>query len=175
VVALAAAMTAACIDLTLAQPEPHPLASSTATAPVMLGAGPTRVPLAAVRDPREITPEQPLAARLRAAAAGQQVYLNLQAMATENAPGVSYNVYLNLPQGQAPQGVEDSHYLGTMNFFNAQSGRPGQVALNITEALQRLLRRGDVGTDEMTLTIVPAGAPDPAAKPQIGKFLIVAR
>lgn len=171
--ALAAVLAASCIDLTLAQ-DTTTLAASSASGAVTLGAGATQVLLTAVREARDISPGASLAARLRAAVSSQQVYLHAQRMTTTDAPGVTYNVYLNLAADRPVQGVEDPHYLGTLNFFNAESGRPGDVVLNVTEPVRRLLVRGEIG-DELTLTIAPAGEPNPAARPQIGRLLITAR
>lgn len=172
VAALAAVLATACIDLTLAQ-DTTTLAASSASGAVTLGAGSTRVPLTAVREARDISPGASLAARLRAAVSSQQVYLHAQRMTTTDAPGVTYNVYLNLAGDRPVQGVEDPHYLGTLNFFNAER-RPGDVVLNVTEPVRRLLVRGEIG-EELTVTIAPAGEPNPAARPQIGRLLITAR
>lgn len=171
--------SAACVtsaDRPVAQ-ESKTLAASDPSGAVTLGAGAVSVPLSTVRDPDEpiaVGPPPPIGDRLRRASSARQVYLQLQSLSAQDAPGVSYNVYLNLPAGQTPQGADDPHFAGAMSFFNAESGRGGDVALNITAALKRLLERGAIAND-LRVTIVPAGEPNPAARPRIGKILLTAK
>jgi hypothetical protein len=138
-------------------------------APVTLEASRTDVPLVPASEGTTAS----LMARLRNLDAGRRVYLTLAQVKASADPGVTYNVYLNLPPTSRPQGVSDPHYAGTVSMFNAM-GRPTDVALNITPAVSRLLARGDAPA-AIQVTIVPAGAPQAAATPQIGKILLTSR
>ncbi|MDB5600010.1 MAG: hypothetical protein JWN71_2054 [Xanthobacteraceae bacterium] len=102
----------------------------------------------------------------------RQVYLRLSRLQAKGQPGVSYNVYLNLPAGEAPRGVNDPHYVGTFNYFNATTGRPQDIAFNVTDWMQRYARETNDPT--LTVTLAPAGIPQTDSAPEIGQIQLVA-
>jgi hypothetical protein len=102
----------------------------------------------------------------------QQVYLRLSSLQAKGQPGVSYNVYLNLPAGEAPRGVNDPHYVGTFNYFNATTGRPQDIAFNVTDWMQRHARETNEST--LTVTLAPAGIPQTDSAPEIGQIQLMA-
>jgi tyrosinase len=150
----------------------QPLATSGAGI-IKLDRGRTDVGLAPVREGRDVAATASLGSALKRFAAGKQVYLTLVQTAAQDAPGVTYNVYLNLPPGAAPQGPSDVHYAGTFGFFDSV-GRATDVSLNITPHIERMLARGELDKDTR-VTIVPAGQPSASALPQIGRLVVTAR
>lgn len=169
-VVLAILLTTACSHGASAQ-DPGALAASTSLGVITLGAGPTEVTLVAPSD-RAGSSDSSVAGRLRSVEAGRQIYLTFARAQAQAAPGVGYNVYLGLPANTLPQGTSDSHYAGTLNFYNA-TGRPLDMSLNITSQVARLLAGNDIG-DSVRVTIVPAGeAATPS--PQVGGIRITSR
>ena len=164
-VVLAVVLTTACSHGAMAQ-DPGTLAASASG--VTLGAGPTEVTLGGASEGGAPTP---VAARLKNVEAGRQIYLTFTRAQAPAAPGITYNVYLGLPANTAPRGTSDSHYVGTLNFFNA-IGRPLDMSLNITSHVGRLLASSEIG-DDIRVTIVPAG--EPAAAPQVARIAITVR
>ncbi len=154
-------LTTACSHGAMAQ-DPGTLAASTPGV-ITLGAAPTEVTLVGAPDS---------GASLKRVEAGRQIYLTFTRAQTPAAPGITYNVYLGLPAGTVPQGTSDPHYVGTLNFFNATSGRPLDMSLNITSHVGFLLASSEIGADVL-VTIVPAG--EPSAAPQVAGIRITAR
>ncbi len=162
-VVLGVLLATACSHGARAQ-DPGTLAASAVPGAIMLGTGPTEVTLVA-------TGGGSVAARLRGVGPGGQIYLEVGAQA-QSVPATTYNVYLGLPANATPPGISDLHYVGTLNFFNAASGRTIAMSFNITARVGRLLQSTDI---EDRVTIVPAGEPPGAAAPQIGDVRITAR
>jgi hypothetical protein len=149
------------------------LATSRVPGAITLGTGATQVPLVAAPDSATPTEHTSLTARLKTVGPEQRLYLKLRSLRTPQAPGVTYNVYVNLPPNQLPRGTSDPHYLGTFSFFEAEGARDPSAVINVTEPLKRLAAVGQVG-DDAVLTIVPAGTPSKSATPQIGEIIITA-
>jgi hypothetical protein len=147
-----------------------PLATSSAQGPITLGTRPTQVRLVAPPD-APTGDASSLGARVRTLPADRPVYLRLIGLTANTAPGVTYNVYLNLPAGRAPGGTADPHYLGSFSFFDANPARG--TAFNISKQLRQLDAAGKVGPDT-TLTIVAAGEPSAGSAPQIGRIVVTA-
>jgi hypothetical protein len=148
------------------------LAMSRVPGAITLGTSGTQVPLVAAPDGAPSAEHPSLTTRLKSVGPEQRLYLKLLSVSTAQAPGVTYDVYLNLPP-TPPRGTSDPHYLGTFSFFDAEGARDRSVVLNVTEPLKRLVAAGQVG-DDAVLTIVPAGTPSKRATPQIGKIVITA-
>ena len=149
------------------------LATSRAPGPITLGPGATHIPLVSAQDSTITTENTSLATRLKTINPEQQLYLKLLNLRAQQAPGVTYNVYLNLPPNQPPRGTSDPHYLGTISFFDAEGGRDRGVATNVTEPLKRLAAEGKIDSDTV-ITIVPAGTPTKGATLQVGNIVITA-
>ncbi|HVT16093.1 MAG TPA: hypothetical protein VHQ90_07950 [Thermoanaerobaculia bacterium] len=149
------------------------------TAPVALGAGPIVVPLASAG--------KSLAAQLDAMPPGHSLYLLVRGLTAEEAPGVLYSVYLDLPAGITPS-ENDPRRVGIIDFYNAR--RPGAAnasdaaspvntdaekvffSFDITPVVRELRRRGQLA-ERKTLTLIPEGVPIPTAKPRIGHLELV--
>jgi hypothetical protein len=165
---LAILLTTACSHGAMAQ-DPGTLAASASSGIITLGAGPTEVMLLAASDSIE---SRSVAGRLRSVEAGRQIYLTFTRAQAQAAPGITYNVFLSLPANTVPRDTSDPHYVGTLNFYNATSGRPLDLSLNITSQVGRLLSAGEIG-DDVRVTIVPVG--EPAAAPTIAGIRIAVR
>jgi hypothetical protein len=149
------------------------LAESRLPRNIALVSGKVSVQLFAVA--REPASPPSIGARVRDTA-GKQLYLDFVELTAQREPGATFNVYLNLPADKEPQGVADPRCAGTFGFFNAFSGRPRDVALNVTPVIQRLAARGELNESQLlTVTIVSAGTLDPTAGPQIRKIVLIAQ
>jgi len=77
------------------------------------------------------------------------------------------------------------NYIGTIDFFDAEfhdhgHGRMGEAlgenlySFEVTQLLQKIARTGNPGArDELQLIVVPAGAPNPKARPMVGTVELV--
>ena len=113
--------------------------------------GPTRIPLNAAAAG---TPPERQDLPIPAPRGDGQTYLVLKGIFAEAAPGVSYDVYLDLPQARAPGGRTDPHYVGTFNFFDTSRGHRREARLNITQQLKALADAGRLSATP-TVTVVP--------------------
>lgn len=133
--------------------------------PVALGAAPTRVRLSPP------AAAGALAQRIKTLAPSDQIYLILQGINADVPPGITYNVFLGLPDAAASSGPEDPHYVGTLSFFDTGPSR--SAVFNVTRKVRKLGDTGVLG-DRPTITIIPAGIPEGGAKPTVDKMLLVA-
>lgn len=91
----------------------------------------------------------------------QRVILTLTDIAANGPPDVSYEVYLNLPQGAAPD-YKSPHFVGTFSAFGADTQHAGhaghapiRVSLNITHTLAALDSGGSLDPANLRITFVP--------------------
>jgi hypothetical protein len=131
---------------------------------VVLGAGPIRVPLS------PSSGAGALAQHVSALGPLDQVYLVLEGIDTDVAPGISYNVFLGLPDSGSALGPADPHYVGTLSFFD--SGPSRSAAFNVTGKIKALSDAGALD-GRPTVTLIPAGTPDREAKPTIGRLVLM--
>lgn len=111
--------------------------------------------------------------------AAKTVYLALDNVSTNTPPDVVYDVYLDLPDGTPPS-PDGPYYAGTINFFAASHPHADHGAeplkrsftLDVTQVVRDLATVGKL-TDTPSVTFVPVGAPNPAAKPVVGGIRIV--
>ena len=151
------------------------LAVSASRTPIELSPTGSEVELVAIDDGTTSKSSMSAQARLKSLTRlGGQAYLKLLDVRAQSDPGVTYNVYLNLPSKTPPSGVKSPYYVGTFSFFNAPPGRSTNLAFNITPHVERLITRRELETD-VRLTITPSGEPDPDAAPQIGKVIVTVR
>lgn len=155
---------------TMAAQSTQTLATSSSK-PIALGAGPVNVTLASPQS-------ESLSARLADVRQNQKVYLVAKGLRTDAQPEVLYQLYLGLPAGAAPK-ADDIYFVGSLNFFNAQTPVPPQGdsrlhSFDVTDLIQALRARKSLG-DSTTVTIVPTNRPNAAAKPQIGEIALVAQ
>jgi tyrosinase len=148
--------------------------------PVTLEAGPKRILLKTglPKTGAMAGPPPSLSASVQGLKASEQLYLVLRDLSANTAPGVLYNVYLNLPEGTKPESSE-TNYVGSINFFDAvghhehATEQPSRfVSFDISELAKKLQSSGGLG-EEASVTIVPAGEPESDAKPVIGQISLV--
>ncbi|HEY5377986.1 MAG TPA: hypothetical protein VIJ78_00420 [Pseudolabrys sp.] len=108
---------------------------------------------------------------LRALPPDERLYLTIEKLHAEGPVEATYEVYLDLPAGAAPN-RSSPNYVGDFNFFDAESGRRN-VSFNITK-LMMTLRSTAALSDSPKVTIVPNGQAAPDAQPNIGRVAIVA-
>jgi tyrosinase len=158
--------------------EPAELAGAT-DAPVELTGRAERVavPLA--------TPER-LVRRGGPDARPERVYLNLEAIAGDRNPGVSYAVYVNVPDDDGA-GL-DSYHVGTIGFFGIEragdldrehtGGHGLRYAFDITDVVETLRDEGRWDPSRVTVTFAPTrteaaeGTEEPAAAVRVGRVSI---
>jgi hypothetical protein len=123
---------------------------------------------------------------MRASGAAERVQLIIEDIKSDQPIGAYYQVYLNLPEGAAPD-PKGIHYVGNFSFFGRTPapgrcgpGACGQV-FDITELVKRQTEQG-VWQEEPSLTFALAGLPlaqgEPVrlpenVRPEIGAIRIV--
>jgi tyrosinase len=156
---------------------PVAIAAQADAATVALGTQPVRVSLrAAAGVPAPSAP--PLAGRLAALPETHRLYLLIKNLYAENPVQAIYRVYLDLPEG-APLGDPlNSHYVGSINFFDSAGHEQHAMhaakpySFDITEVAANLAAMNLLKT-EHTVTIVPSGEPSDDAKAVVGDISIV--
>jgi len=152
--------------LALVASAPSIIASQTQPAPISLGgAAPVQVSL---------TPAAvPLSTHLQAGGGNKKVYLVLQDLQAQAAPGILYNVYLDSPAGGGAASAAKP--VGTLNFFDvaghggAHGGKSKFRSYDVTEQISAIGQAG--GTPKVR--IAPVGKPAADAKPLIGSVSLV--
>ena len=101
----------------------------------------------------------------------QRVYVNVEGIQGEENPGVSYAVYVNLPDDADP-GTADRHHVGNVSFFGIElardvggdprGGHGLRYAFDITDLVRDAPGAGPLGS-ERGEDHVRAAAPAPAA------------
>src|SRR3546814_18028400 len=84
--------------------------------PIALGTVPARVTLAPADSAGGIAP---LAEQPTDLPEDRQLYVVVRDLMAEEPPGVTYNLFLDLPEGTKSSGTDDPHYIGTFGFFGA--------------------------------------------------------
>lgn len=133
-----------------------------------LGTGPTRVVL------------QTAGALPESVATTRRTYLIVRDMRADAAPGVVYNVYLDLPENAAPAS-RPPHLAGTINFFGGvpheghEMGTTGSggrfVSFDVTEVI-RDLRARQLLRPQPSITIIPAGGAATNARATVGEIAL---
>jgi tyrosinase len=108
-------------------------------------------------------PEGPLA---EADAAPSRVLLDLAEITASDIPGVTYGVYVNVPDGDPA--TDDEHYVGNAAFFGiethgrSESEHAGmRLIYDITDLYNRLIAAGQ-WSDQVSVTFVPQYLERPA-------------
>jgi tyrosinase len=158
-------------------------ASSRATSgPISLGATPTTVTLAPAA-PRPGAPAPAnvteLSTSLKALPTESEFILTLENVHANMAPGVGYDVYVGLAEGQRPN-RESPAYAGSLSFFGAVAhGMPGMAmpeiqrtySFFVTRPVRQALGVAPNAVDNVTL--VPTGTPRENSAPTIGAVALV--
>ncbi len=178
VAAPAAAVSGA--ELRAAQATP-PITMARSTQEITLGPQPTRVTLAPQKALTEMGPGA-LATRPERLAPGRQLYLVASAITADVDPNVTYNAFLDLPEGTTAAAANDPHYLGTVQFFGAAGlpaghaqGHSHKLAFNVTKTVRNLGAANALRPSENAITLIPAGTPEEGAKARIGALELVER
>jgi hypothetical protein len=108
---------------------------------VTLGAQPTRVTL---KGPS-------VASRAESLSRGSRLFLVIGGLRADRDPGVTYDVYLDLP-ARATAAQRTRHYAGNVHFYSADP----HFSFDITD-LARALRKAGALREATTLTFVPDG------------------
>ena len=120
-----------------------------------------------------------LGSRLQSLGRDENIYLVVKDLATQEQPGVVFDIYLDLPPGSAPA-KDSANFVGTINFYAAArpsgpEGAPpsGFRSFNVTSLLQNLQKQNQL-SDPTVVTVIPrSGRANPNAKPVIGKIELV--
>ncbi len=138
--------------------------------PIPLGPGPVRgQKLEAPPSPQAAVP---LGDRIAKLGPGQKLFLVVSNLQAKAQPGVTYNLYLELPATVAATGA--TNFVGSINFFDAAMHMPSDkfFSFDITDVAKRLKAQGKLATSA-ELTIAPEGTPASDAAPVIGSVSIV--
>jgi hypothetical protein len=115
-----------------------------------------------------------LASRVEALPRGRHIFLVIGGLRADRQPGVSFDVYLDLPP-DAPPAQRARHLAGNIHYYDAVIGETGNpeaiFSFDITDLARTLASRGLL-RGETTLVIAPADGP-PAGKPVVGRIEIV--
>src|SRR3546814_4045587 len=84
--------------------------------PIALGTVPARVTLAPADSAGGIAP---LAEQPTDLPEDRQLYVVVRDLMAEEPPGVTYNLFLDLPEGTKSSGTDVPHYTGAFAFFGA--------------------------------------------------------
>jgi hypothetical protein len=99
--------------------------------------------------------------------AGQRLHLLIRGLTMESAPGVIYQIYLNLPRNATPT-ANDPHYVGSLNFYNATTpgaARPPTMqSFDVTELMRR---DGQADREHPTIVFIAVNTPAPDSHPRI--------
>lgn len=151
--------------------------------PVSLGRTPTRttLELASLAGPAASASATTLSKRVKAVPASRSVFLVVRGLQAEVQPGVLYDIYVNLPEGAAPESASDRR-VGTLSFFDtghASHDAEGAgaeakfLSFDVTATLQRLAAKKAIDETNLQLTFVPLGEPEGDSKPVVGEISII--
>lgn len=106
------------------------------------------------REPIELPVDT--ASRIRQALEDQRrILLILQIDHVKNTGGVTYEIYANLPDGQAPA-RESIYFVGNLAFFTAWDGSVTK-SIDLTKTIRALQTKNAWKDNQLTITFVPRG------------------
>ena len=130
---------------------------------IELGAGPKTVPVE-LRD--EARDRVAAVARADAVPVEERVVVNVEGVQFgEQNPGVTYEVYLNLPEDQRPN-FQSDYYIGNIGFFGmgtheaaegGHGGHPADLSFDATDTVRVLRERGEWNEGEASVSFVMRG------------------
>jgi len=108
----------------------------------------------------------------------RRLFLVVGGLQATGAPGVVYNVYLNLKEGVTGREAEP-HRVGSINFFaadmppgaKAMAEKPGLV-FDVTDLAKKMPSENGEG---ISVTIAPDGEPNPKARALVGDISFIER
>jgi hypothetical protein len=107
-----------------------------------------------------------------------RLYLVIKNLYAENPVEAIYRVYLDLPEGAAPSDPLNSHYVGSINFFDSAGHEQHAMhaakpySFDITEVAANLQALNLLKPDP-AVTFVPSGEPSDDAKAVVGDISVV--
>jgi hypothetical protein len=112
---------------------------------------------------------------------GRKLVLVVGDQRTNVQPGVTYRLYLDLPQDVAPEGREP-FLVGPLNFFNATTAddplkAPKSerfVSFDVTAVTKTLSAQGKLKS-KSTVTFIPDATPAEGSRPIIGEIKLIER
>jgi tyrosinase len=146
--------------------------------PELVGATDERIELTGEDASVAVPPAAPQGPLLRAGeeAAPNRVYLNLEGIEGERNPGLSYAVYVNLPDDDDPDRDPERHYVGNVSFFGVElagdvdrddhGGHGLRYAFDITGLVDELRAQNRWDPEQIKVTFSPLRVqPPPGAAP----------
>ena len=143
-------------------------------------AGPrTRVALVSV--PPAQPAESSLARQVQGLRPEQRIFLRLRDLSTRVAPGVVYQIYLDLSADSDSTEHAEQHLIGSLNFYadvrppdeSGDNASHGSVrTFDVSKRIREMAGRGLL-TEDTTVTFIAGGVSDSGAKPRIGSVEIV--
>jgi Common central domain of tyrosinase/Polyphenol oxidase middle domain/Protein of unknown function (DUF_B2219) len=144
---------------------------------IELGAAPKRVPLQLSDQATERVAE---AAQAEAVPLQERIVLNVEGVQYyDQNPGVTYEVYLNLPEDQEPD-FQSDYYVGNIGFFGVgthhteeggHGGHPATASFDVTDVVRALRERGEWREGETTVSFVMRGLEPSEEDPQSAEYL----
>lgn len=153
---------------------PTRVTKANATEPVTLGTEMARVALQPAVSVIAAAPSADAVFGLSARA--KRLYLALGDVSAPGDAASTYNVFLDLPEGDPTPTVDNPHFVGTLNFFGAAmhdqhgSGASHQTVFNVTDKVKALKAAGKL-TAAPSVTLVRRGDPE-SEKPTVGQILL---
>jgi hypothetical protein len=130
---------------------------------IKLSAATKRVPLQLRDEAGERVAE---AARAEAVPLEERIVLNVKGVQFDDKnPGVTYEVYLNLPEDQDPN-YQSPHYVGNIGFFGmgtyeaeegGHGGHPADMSFDVTDVVRALQERNEWSEGEARVSFVMRG------------------
>ena len=165
-VPFAAEVVTAEVELAAEERQPTLLGASGGVNMIELRAEPVTVPIEVDEETKEA-----VARRAAAEVVEKRVVLNLEGIQYDRNPGVSYEVYINLPEGQEPD-YQSEYFVGSLGIFSLEPdhnhGGPGHeaeghqqpsamVSFDITPNVRALQARREWREGQITTTFVMRG------------------
>jgi hypothetical protein len=188
------------------EPEPTVIGSTGAEGGaeiIELGAEPTRVAVE-LAGPADAVAAAAEASTEGAGVAGGRIVLGLDGVQYDENPGITYEVYLNLPEGHEPDYRSD-YYVGNVGFFGMTPhdheghegghGHPANLSFDVTDNVRALRAKGEWVEGQADVSFVPRGlipppgaemlvadaeataaatTPEPSGSPRIGRVKLIA-
>jgi hypothetical protein len=102
------------------------------------------------------------------AAAPRGYVLTFEGIRYDRNPGVYYEVYLGLPEGETPD-PRSPHYAGNLAVFalkphagpRAEAGERPALSIDVTRAIRQLREAGRLQSGDLSISFVPRGITPP--------------
>lgn len=125
----------------------------------------------------------------------ERIVLGLDGVQYDESPGITYEVYLNLPEGEEPEYTND-YYVGNVGFFGMEShgheggghGPPALLSFDVTDVIRTLKEKGEWDESRAEVSffargLIPADAeettrtgsrarPEPAGRPRVERVVL---